>query len=166
MMSEDKTTAKAGLMQQLKNIFSGRPHWMNALMIFCAYMTFIYMPFDMFYKPVAEDEEVWFGYMLHGWAAKATEPLHWAIYGAGFYGFLKMKSWMHPWAALYVFQIAIGMAVWPLLYQGVSPLVGVAIGLPFVALGVVLWRARPRFIGIVEHAGAESESDIEGEGTR
>ena len=27
---------------------------------FCCYMTFIYMPFDMFIKPVAEDKEmVW-----------------------------------------------------------------------------------------------------------
>ena len=52
---------------------------MTGLMVFCAYMTFIYMPFDLFYKPVAEDAEVWLGITLYGWAAKSTEPLHWAI---------------------------------------------------------------------------------------
>ena len=68
-------------MEQLKSLFEGRPIWMNAMFVFCAYMTFIYMPFDMFIKPVAEDEEIWFAYMLTGWAAKATEPIQWAIYG-------------------------------------------------------------------------------------
>ena len=133
------------MLDQVRDILSQRPLWMNGLFAFCAYMTFIYMPFDIFYKPVDQDEEVWFGYMLHGWAAKATAPVHWLIYGAGFYGFLKMKSWMHPWAAVYVFQIAIGMAVWPWLYQSTSPVIGVAIGLPFVALGIALLRASARF---------------------
>ena len=49
-----------------------RPLWMNGLLAFCAYMTFIYMPFDIFIKPVAEDQEVWFGFMLTGWWAKAS----------------------------------------------------------------------------------------------
>lgn len=132
-------------MENFKQIMSLRPWWMNGLFVFCAYMTFIYMPFDIFYKPVDQDEEVWFGYMLHGWAAKATAPLHWLIYGAGFYGFLKMRSWMHPWAAVYVFQVAIGMAVWPWLYQSTSPVMGLVISLPFVALGVALLRASARF---------------------
>ena len=51
-----------------------RPVWMNLVLLFCAFMTFIYMPFDMFLKPVAEDQEVWFGIMLTGWAAK--RPSH------------------------------------------------------------------------------------------
>ena len=119
------------------------------LMVFCAYMTFIYMPFDLFYKPVDQDSEVWFGYALHGWAAKATEPLHWLIYGAGFYGFLKMKSWMFPWAALYVFQVAIAMFVFALFRGEINSVLGIAIlyaiAIPFVALGVMLWRAKPNF---------------------
>ena len=67
--------------------FGRRPWWMNALFAFCLFMTFVYMPYDMLWKPVEKDQEVWFGYLLHGWAAKATEPLHWAIYAAGAYGF-------------------------------------------------------------------------------
>ncbi len=132
-------------MDKLKSIFSGRPVWMNLMMLFCAYMTFIYMPYDLFYKPVDQDEEVWFGIMLHGWMAKATAPVHLAIYGAGFYGFLKMRSWMHPWAALYVFQVAIGMGVWPWLYQDTSPLLSAVISVPFVILGMMLLRARLQF---------------------
>ena len=41
--------------------------------------------------PVVALAAVWFGFMLEGWAAKATEPLHWAIYAAGAYGFWKMR---------------------------------------------------------------------------
>ena len=78
-------------------------------------MTFIYMPYDLFFKPVAEDEEVWFGFVLHGWEAKLTAPLHWLIYGAGAYGFWKMARWMWPFAALYTTQIAIAMLVWNLI---------------------------------------------------
>ena len=102
-----------------------RPWWMNLMLGFCLYMTFIYMPFDLFLKPVAEDQEVWFGIMLVGWWAKATEPLHWLIYGAGAWGFWKMRAWMWPWAAVYVAQIAIGMGVWSLLQ---APEQGVAVG--------------------------------------
>lgn len=138
-------------MDTLKEVFAARPWWMNLMMVFCAYMTFIYMPFDFLFKPVEQDEEVWFGYMLHGWTAKATEPLHWAIYGFGFYGFLKMKSWMHPWAAVYVFQIAIAMVVWFFLYgdgvifSGFGTLAGGGAGLAFTGLGVMLLRAKPLF---------------------
>ena len=35
-----------------------RPWWMQCLLGFCLYMTFVYMPFDLFLKPVAEDEDV------------------------------------------------------------------------------------------------------------
>ena len=73
-----------------------RPWWMNAVMLFCAYMTFIHMPWDIFVKPVAQDAEAWFGFLLRGWGAKLTEPLHWAIYAAGTYGFWRMRAWMWP----------------------------------------------------------------------
>ena len=89
-----------------------RRWWMNLTFLFCLYMTFIYLPFDLFLKPVADDEEVWLGFTLHGWWAKATEPLHWLIYAAGAYGFWKMKHWMWPWAAAYVGQVALAMLLW------------------------------------------------------
>jgi len=132
----------------LSTLFSGRPAWMNALMVFCAYMSFVYVPWDLFVKPVAEDHEVWFGILFSGWAAKVLAVPHWFVYGAGAYGFYHMRSWMWPWAALYTAQIAFGMLVWSLVY-GPEGLAGVVGGLvPFAAFGyltVVLWRAEPRF---------------------
>ena len=101
----------------LRALFDGRPWWMNAMMVFCAYMTFIYVPWDLFVKPVAQDEEVWFGIMFTGWAAKLLTPFHWAIYAAGMVGFRRMRPWMWPWASVYVGQIAIGMLVWSVLYE-------------------------------------------------
>ena len=50
-----------------------RPWWMNLMWFFCLYMAFIYMPFDMFWKPVGVEEEVWFGITFHGWSAKLTD---------------------------------------------------------------------------------------------
>ena len=44
----------------LYDVFRERPWWMSAVMVFCAYMAFIYLPWDIFVKPMARDEEVWF----------------------------------------------------------------------------------------------------------
>jgi hypothetical protein len=119
---------------------------MNATLLFCAYMAFIYVPWDFLFKPVAQDQEVWFGILLTGWAAKATEPLHWAIYMAGTVGFWRMRPWMHPWAALYVVQVAISMFVWALLDER-SPgwWAGLVSATPFIILASALWRAKPLF---------------------
>ncbi|MEZ5561188.1 MAG: hypothetical protein R3E86_21920 [Pseudomonadales bacterium] len=123
-----------------------RPWWMNLLFAFCLYMTLLYLPFDLFWKPIAQDEEVWFGITLHGMAAKATAPLHWLLYGAGAYGFWRMRSWMWPWAALYAAQVSLGMLVWNLLDpRGGGWLAGLIAGLVFLVPAVALWRARPLF---------------------
>jgi hypothetical protein len=130
----------------LQQLWFARPIWMNFVMLFCAYMTFIYLPFDLFYKPVAADEEVWFGFVLHGWAAKLTEPLHWLIYGAGLYGFYWMKPWMFPWASLYVVQVAISMFVWALVDpRGGGLLTGALMSVPFWLLAAALWWSKPKF---------------------
>ena len=123
-----------------------RPWWMNVLWGFCLYMTFIYLPFDLFFKPVAADEEVWFGFVLRGWAAKLTAPLHWLIYGAGAYGFWKMSRWMWPWAALYVVQIAIAMLVWSVIDErGQGLLWGLVSAAILAVPAIALWRAKGRF---------------------
>lgn len=124
-----------------------RPWWMNALMLFSAYLGFVHLPLELVLKPVARDAEAWFGLLLYGWAAKATTPLHIAIYAAGAYGFWRMRRWMWPWAALWTAQLAIGMLVWPIVYRGGAQgwILGV---LSFVAIGAValaLWRSRPLF---------------------
>ncbi len=129
----------------LRDAFRARPGWMNALMLFCAYMAFVYVPWDLFWKPVAEDQEVWFGILFTGWTAKALTPAHWAVYAAGAYGFWRMRPWLWPWASVYVAQIAVGMLVWSLRHgSGVGSVVGGVVAFSaFAALSVALWRARP-----------------------
>jgi hypothetical protein len=124
-----------------------RSWWMNALMLFCAFEAFIYGPWDFFVKPVAGDQEVWFGIMFTGWGAKLTEPLHIAVYGAGAYGFWRMCSWMWPWAAAYAAQLAFSMFVWNAVYLGgVSGWILAVLSLaPFGGLTYALWNARDAF---------------------
>ena len=144
----DEHTGRSGAAAVLSAEWQRRPWWMNLTWLFCLYMTFIYLPFDLFIKPVAGDQEVWFGFMLEGWAAKLTAPLHWAIYAAGAYGFWKMRPWMWPWAALYVAQISVGMGVWSLLDARGGIWTG-AISMAVMAVpAIALWRSRWRFTGL------------------
>jgi short-subunit dehydrogenase len=131
----------------LRTHFSRRPWWMNGLMIASAYLAFIFLPWDFFIKPMAHDEEVWFGIMLHGWAAKATEPIHWAIYLAATYGFWHMRPWMWPWAALYMAQLAFAILVWNIVYVGGfgGAVAGVISFVPCVLLTGALWHAKDLF---------------------
>ena len=104
------------------------------------------MAFDLFLKPVAEDHEIWFGFSLTGWWAKATEPLHWAIYAAGAYGFWRMRSWMWPWASVYAGQVVIAMIVWNLIDDNGGGIVAASIaGAIFSVPMVALWLAKARF---------------------
>lgn len=123
-----------------------RPLWMNAIFLFCIYMTFIYVPWDVLLKPLSEDQEVWFGVLFTGWAAKAGGVLHWIVYAAASYGYWKMKRWMHPWAIVYLLQIALGMFIWSLLDTRSGGLMaGTVAAAFFVGLALLSWRARTQF---------------------
>lgn len=131
---------------QLKGNFARRPWWMNGLLLFCAYMALLYVPWDFLSKPLDQAQEVWFGILLTGLAAKLTEPLHFLIYLFGAWGFWSLKRWMHPWAALYALQVAFGMCVWNVLDpRGSGLLAGLLTGLPFLVIATLLWREKPRF---------------------
>jgi hypothetical protein len=120
---------------------------MNAMLLFCAYMALVYVPWDLFVKPVAVDEEVWFGVRFHGFTAKALAVPHWLVYAAGLVGFWGMHRWMHPWAAVYLAQMTVAMLVWPLLYVegGGRFAFAAASGAVFGAITWAMWRARPWF---------------------
>jgi len=122
-----------------------RPWWMSLMFYFCVFMTVIYLPYDLFFKPVMEDQEIWFGFTLTGWWAKATEPLHWLIYGLLAYGFWRMKSWMWPWASAYVAQIVIAMFVWNMLNDG-NLIAAFGSALIFSIPLIALWRSKDRFV--------------------
>ena len=135
------------MLQWLRDGFARRPAWMNVLLVFSAYMAFVYVPWDLLVKPAAIDEEVWFGVRFHGAWAKVLAVPHWLVYAAGAYGFWRMRPWMWPWAAVYTGQVAISMLVWPLLYRGgASGLLSGAVAFAaFGALSLALWRSRERF---------------------
>jgi hypothetical protein len=81
---------------------------------------------------------------LHGIWAKATEPLHWAVYAAGAWGFWKMRRWMWPWAAVYAAQIAVGTVIWNYLDPRGNAGLGAVVG-AFLIPTIALWRSRSTF---------------------
>ena len=155
-MSEISTTTR------WRVLWRERPWWLNLIWFFCLYMTFVYMPFDMFTKPYERWVEVWFGFTLHGWAAKLTEPIHWAIYAAGSYGIWKMKPWMWPWAAVYSFQVVIAMVVFSLIGgdgRGGGWIGALIAGSLFMVPTVALYRARSLFDGRSRQGSGETEPE-------
>jgi len=131
----------------LFDVFRERPAWMNVTMIFCAYMAFIYMPWDIFVKPMAEDEEVWFGVLFTGFWAKVLAFPHWFIYAAAVYGFRRRRPWMAFWAPAYAAQVAFGMYLWRAIETGgfSGIIVGLFPALPFIGLTYAFWNARDYF---------------------
>jgi hypothetical protein len=72
-----------------------------------------------------------------------TAPLHWAIFAVGAWGFWTQRPWVLPWAAGYVFYIALSHFIWsassPNGYGWLSGLgQAFAISIP----GILLLRAR------------------------
>jgi hypothetical protein len=126
------------------------PRAVSGVFLFSLFMTFVYGPYDVLVKPftqsLAQAEEVWFGLMLRGWAAKLTEPLHWLIYAGLSYGFYRERAWAWPRASLYTLQVALGMLIWSWIYASPLPgmkVVGAVVALLFAWVAAVVWRARP-----------------------
>ena len=144
-----RTLGMSSINARLAQEFGKRPWWLNGVWMFCLYMTFIYIPFDFFTKPMADWEEVWFGFKIVGWSAKVSEIAHWLIYGAGAYGLWKLKPWLWPWITIYCGQVAVAMLVFVLLEGSVlgmgglrGLLVGGAIFAAFAYLAWLLWKAK------------------------
>lgn len=131
----------------LYDVFRERPWWMSAAMIFCAFMAFIYMPWDIFIKPMAHDEEVWFGILFTGFWAKVLAFPHWFVYGAAVYGFRRRRPWMAFWGPAYVAQVAFGMWLWTAMAQGgfTGAILGLIPAAPFAGLAYAFWKHRDYF---------------------
>ena len=111
-----------------------RPFWMNVVFLFCVYMTFVYLPWDVFVKPIAEDEEVWFGFIFYGWMAKLGGIVHWIVYGSPMDSYETVGS---ACVGLYLLQVAWSMFVWALLTDypnAVWPSLTVALLFVFLAI--------------------------------
>jgi len=130
----------------LRAQWSRRPWWLNLILLFSLFMTFIYSPFDVVLKPLAEDEDVWFGVMFHGTAAKIGGVVHWVVYAALAWGLWKMTPWAWLLGSLYTTQVAIAMFVWPILQNQPNGLVGALIaGALFAIPAFAFWRSRALF---------------------
>jgi hypothetical protein len=131
----------------LHDVFRDRPWWINAMMVFCAYMALIYMPWDIFWKPVEGDQEVWFGYTFTGTAAKWAALPHWLVYAVGLYGLRRRRPWMGIAGTIYLGQVAFSMFMWPILtYDFMLRFVLAAIpATPFVLLTMAFWNTRDVF---------------------
>jgi len=130
----------------LKTQWAKRPWWLNLVLLFCLYMTFVYSPFDVVFKPLAADEDVWLGFMFYGWQAKVGGVVHWIVYAALAWGLWGMKPWAWLLGSLYATQVAVAMLLWPLLQTGTDGLLGgVVAGAIFAIPAIAFWRARPLF---------------------
>ena len=83
----------------------------------------------------------------HRLGGETTEPLHWLIYGFGAYGFWKMRSWMWPWASVYLAQVSFAMFVfgWTDPRAGAGWLPASIAAAIFLIPTIALWRAKDRF---------------------
>jgi len=140
------------VVENFRSSWQVQPWWMKGVWLFCLYMTFVYMPWDFFLKPQAQWEQVWLGFTIRGWPAKLTEPIHWAIYASGSWGFLHMRRWMWPWAAVYSVQVMIAMIIFNTIAgpemgdgRGGGPIMSVIIGGFLAWLTWKLWQARELF---------------------
>ncbi len=131
----------------LFDVFRERPWWMSATMIFCAFMAFIYVPWDIFIKPVERDQEVWFGILFTGIWAKLLAFPHWFVYSAAIYGFRRRRPWMAFWVPAYTAQVAFGIYLWTAIETGgfSGIIVGLFPAIPFMGLTYAFWNNREYF---------------------
>lgn len=122
-----------------------RPLWLNALFAFCLYITFVYSPWDYFAKPVSDAEDVWFGVVFRGETAKWTEPVHFLVYLSFVWGIWKMRPWMRAWGTVYMVQLTIAFALWPILDERGHWLMAPASLLIWGWLTWVYWKAAEIF---------------------
>ncbi|MDB3993893.1 hypothetical protein N9478_10445 [Gammaproteobacteria bacterium] len=130
------------MVSQLKHNLSLRPGWMSIVMFFCFYMTLIYLPWDIFVKPIMDDQEVWFGVLFFGWLAKLGGVLHWIVYSAFAYGLWHMKGWVRIAIVLYLWQVGFSMIVWTWLSQGEGNWGGFVPGTLFFFLSYLFHRSK------------------------
>ena len=130
----------------LKAEWGKRSWWLNLILLFSLYMTFVYSVFDVVLKPMAEDEDVWLGYTFTGLGAKIGGVVHWIVYGALSWGLWHMRPWAWLLGSIYVTQVLIAMALWPVLNDSAGGWWAGAISAGIFAVpAVAFWRARDQF---------------------
>ena len=85
----------------------------RAMTMLCV-VTIFFLVYRDLALPHARDTEVWLGFELHGWLAKATAPLHWAIFGIGAQLFWRRHARAWLYASAYAGYIALSHLIWNL----------------------------------------------------
>jgi len=111
---------------------------MSALALFCL-AAVPFLAYRDLVVPEIRAVEVWLGFELHGTAALASAPLHWAIFLLGAWGFWRQRPWIVPAAAGYAFYVALGHFVWSITSpRGYGAFAGGAMAAAFSLPGFVL----------------------------
>jgi hypothetical protein len=120
---------------------SKQSRWMNAMAIFCIATVFFLGYRDLF-LPEIRDVEVWLGFEIRGTPARATAPIHWAIFLVGAWAFWSRRPWILPCAAGYGFYIALSHLIWSEASpNGQGWPMGLAQAALFSVPGILLLRA-------------------------
>ena len=121
-----------------------RPMWMIACALICLIALLLSAPRDLFFQE-NRGVEVWLGFEVRGWLAILTAPVHWAIFGVGAWAFWTRRFWVVPWAAAYLFYVAISHLIWSEASpNGRGWPIGLAQAIGISVVGVSLLRARTR----------------------
>jgi hypothetical protein len=111
--------------------------------LFCLLALAWIVPRDLVWSD-ARFVEVWLGFELHGALARATAPLHWAVFAVGAWAFWRERPWAWSAAAAYAFYVALSHVVWSLASPNGGGAFGAAWqGALFSLTGFALWRWRP-----------------------
>ena len=120
---------------------------------FCV-VTICFLVYRDLALPHVRDIEVWFGFELHGWLARATAPLHWAIFGIGAQLFWREHSRAWLYASGYAAYIALSHLIWNVTSpSGGGLAAGLVQGVFFLMpAAVLLWmhgvRGKSRELGL------------------
>jgi len=121
-----------------------RPWWMTVLAVLCLMTLLVNLPRDLFFAEY-RDLEVWLGFEITGWLARVTAPIHWAIFGVGAWAFWTRRPWVIPYAAAYLFYVALSHLVWSEASpNGRGWPIGLVQAIVISAAGFLLLRARAR----------------------
>lgn len=83
----------------------------RALAAFCV-ATLGFLVYRDLAVPGPRETEVWFGFELTDAWARATAPLHWALFAAGAWAFFTRRPWVWRAAACYCAYVALSHVVW------------------------------------------------------
>jgi hypothetical protein len=84
---------------------------MTALALFCA-ATVVFLAMRDLFVPAARDAEVWFGFELHGAAARWSAPVHWGIFAFGAWAAWTARPWIARAAVGYAIYVAASHLIW------------------------------------------------------